>query len=173
MAGKPTDRQDRLRSLPSLDVLLRRPGVEELEREHGRQLVRDALRALLEAVRGEIREGAGADTSPEALEEGLREAVAREMAPGLRPVINATGIVIHTNMGRAPLPRAAQEAVARTAGSYLNLELDLETGERGRRGGRLEEHVRAVTGAEAALVVNNNAGAVLLMLRWPRGARWW
>jgi L-seryl-tRNA(Ser) seleniumtransferase len=164
MSGKPPGRQDRLRSLPSLDVLLRRPGVEALEAEHGREVVRGCLRDLLDSVRREILDGGDPDASPEALEEGLRREAGRVMAPGLRRVINATGIVIHTNMGRAPLPAAAREAVARTAGGYLNLELELETGERGRRGARLEEHVRAVTGAEAALVVNNNAGAVLLML---------
>src|SRR5690606_26509133 len=94
----------------------------------------------------------------------VRELVKKRMMSSLRPVINATGVVLHTNLGRAPLSDAACEAVLKIARGYCNLEIDLDTGNRGERYSHVEEILCRLTGAEAALVVNNNAGAVLLAL---------
>jgi L-seryl-tRNA(Ser) seleniumtransferase len=152
------------RQLPSIDRLLRRPAVEALSGRHGRSAVRDAAREILEEARQKLQQGEPTSTEVDEIEKALRARLDRAARSGLRPVINATGVVLHTNLGRAPLGDAALEALSRTAGRYLNLEMDLETGERGGRGRRLLELVCAVTGAEAACVVNNNAGAVLLML---------
>ena len=91
-----------------------------------------------------------------------RELLAELERPSLRRVINATGVIVHTNLGRAPLPAAARDAVARACDGYCNLELDLASGERGSRHAHVEALIRELTGAEAALVVNNGAGAVLL-----------
>src|SRR5437660_1647932 len=136
------------------------PPVDELAREVGDPLAVDAARAVIERARDEIR--AGGD--PGDLAARLREELVDARRPRLRRVINATGIVVHTNLGRAPLAEEAVERVAEVARGYSNLEYDLVEGARGSR----QDHVAAVlgrlTGAEAALVVNNNAAAVLLAL---------
>ncbi len=152
-----------LRKLPSVDRLLGEEAVEELITTYGHRQTVNALRETLDAVRDEVR--AGADVP------GIGTLVSRAgahleelLAPTLRPVINATGVIIHTNMGRAPLSsatRAAMEAVSR---GYSTLEYDLQAGRRGHRTIHAEKLLRELTGAEAALVVNNNAGAVLLAL---------
>jgi L-seryl-tRNA(Ser) seleniumtransferase len=99
-----------------------------------------------------------------------REVLVTLERPSLRRVINATGVILHTNLGRAPLPASAREAVARAADGYSNLELDLDTGERGSRHAHVEDLLRELTGAEAAIVVNNGAGAVLLAAAALAGA---
>jgi L-seryl-tRNA(Ser) seleniumtransferase len=104
----------------------------------------------------------GTDPGAAAIQDRARELVAELQRPSLRPVLNATGVVIHTNLGRAPLPGTARNALDRVSASYSNLELDLETGERGSRHAHVEEVLRELTGAEAATVVNNGAAAVLL-----------
>ena len=124
---------------------------------HGRPPVVRELRALLERRRGQ-----GGAASEAELIADLRAALAAAVAPSLVPVINATGVVIHTNLGRAPLPAAAAERVARIAQGYSNLEYDLARGERGDREIHAETRLRGLLGAEATLVVNNNAAAVLL-----------
>jgi L-seryl-tRNA(Ser) seleniumtransferase len=140
----------RLRDLPSVDELVR--GVED-------PLAVGAARALLERAREEIRAGA----EPGDLRARLGEELAGTRRPALRRVLNATGVLVHTNLGRAPLPAAALERLQEAAG-YSNLEYDLSSGSRGSRQDHLAPLLRRLTGAEAALVVNNNAAALLLTL---------
>jgi L-seryl-tRNA(Ser) seleniumtransferase len=141
----------RLRDLPSVD---------ELARGFDDPLVVDAARDVLERAREEIR--AGAD--PGDLRARLGDALADARRPSLRRVLNATGVIVHTNLGRAPLADAALDHVRETARGYSNLEYDLSTGSRGSRQDHVASLLRRLTGAEAALVVNNNAAAVLLAL---------
>ena len=117
----------------------------------------------LDAARQRIRQGGEADGAEEIAALVCRRAEEAGLAEPRR-VINATGVVIHTNLGRAPLSRAAMQAAEEAAAGYSNLEFDLESGRRGSRQARLESLIRQVTGAEAALAVNNNASAVLLGL---------
>jgi L-seryl-tRNA(Ser) seleniumtransferase len=140
----------RLRDLPSVDELVR--GVDDA-------LAVPAARTVLEQAREEIR--AGAD--PGDLGERLADALAAARRPALRRVLNATGVLVHTNLGRAPLAAAALERV-RDAAGYSNLEYDLSSGSRGSRQDHLGPLLRRLTGADAAIVVNNNAAAVLLAL---------
>jgi L-seryl-tRNA(Ser) seleniumtransferase len=141
----------RLRDLPSVDELA-----------HGSDdpLAVDAARAVLARAREEIRAGA----NPGDLGERLQQELSATRAPRLRRVINATGVIVHTNLGRAPLAAAALELVAEAAAGYSNLEYDLVAGGRGSRQTHVTDLLRRLTGAEAALVVNNNAAAVLLAL---------
>jgi L-seryl-tRNA(Ser) seleniumtransferase len=146
----------RLRDLPSLDRLLRDERLAALDRG----AATDAARAALAAARDEIRAG---DEPGDLVERALAEAAAAR-APRLRRVLNATGVIVHTNLGRAPLPAEALERVADVARGYSNLEYELAPGERGSRQEHCAPLLRRLTGAAAALVVNNNAGAVLLAL---------
>jgi L-seryl-tRNA(Ser) seleniumtransferase len=146
----------RLRDLPSVDELLR----DERLAGEPRALAVGAARAALERMREEIR--AGADPG-EPVERVLAELATRR-SPRLQRVLNATGVVVHTNLGRAPLAPAALARVTDVAGGYSNLELDLGDGRRGSRHSHLADALRRLTGAESALVVNNNAAAVLLAL---------
>ncbi len=152
-----------LRALPSVDRLLQAPPVQGWIAEAGRALVVEAVRAALtEARQRYAQEGV-------VLQEGALIDLARGLldawtAPSLRPVINATGVILHTNLGRAPLSQRALQAIREAALGYSNLEYDLESGRRGSRLVHAEELLRRLTGAEAALVVNNNAAAVLLVL---------
>ncbi len=136
------------------------PSVDELAREAGDPLAVDAARVVIEQAREEIRTG----TDPGDLRARLREELADARAPRLRGVINATGVVIHTNLGRAPLAEEALTRVVAAGRGYSNLEYDLAAGERGSRQDHCAAVLRRLTGAEAALVVNNNAGAVVLAL---------
>jgi L-seryl-tRNA(Ser) seleniumtransferase len=149
-----------LRELPSVDELLGRQELEALVAEHGRPLVLAAARAALERAREEVK--AGFPTG-DLIERTTLELEAR-LRPGLRRVLNATGVVVHTNLGRAPLAYAALERVREIGVGYSNLEYDLESGSRGSRQDHVATLLRELTGAEAALVVNNNAAAVLLAL---------
>src|SRR5579875_771259 len=149
-----------LRALPSVDRLLRHPLLSALPPTPLRV---EAARQALEAARAAIQAGA-APPSAEAL---AREVLARYAAldqPSLRPVINATGVIIHTNLGRAPLSDEALAAMRAVAEGYSNLEYDLDAGARGSRLAHLDHLLRRVTGAEAGMAVNNNASAILLML---------
>src|SRR3954447_13043324 len=136
------------------------PSVDELAREADDPLAVDAARAVIDRAREEIQ--AGAD--PGDLTARLREELADARRPRLRRVLNATGVVVHTNLGRAPLAEEAVERVADAARGYSNLEFDLAEGSRGSRQDHVAAILRRLTGAEAALVVNNNAAAVLLAL---------
>jgi len=152
-----------LRSLPSVDSLLQLDTTQSLIDHFGRDLTLQALRACLDDARQGIREGEADRTSDHIL--SCAEAKLLEwMAPSLRAVINATGVILHTNLGRAPLSQDAQAAISHLSTSYINLEYDLESGERGHRETHIESLITRLTGAETALVVNNNAAAVLLGL---------
>ena len=151
----------RLRDLPSIDELLR----DERLAAESRPLALAAARSALERAREEIRAGAepGFVDSGDLVERTLAD-LSRQRRPQLRRVLNATGVLLHTNLGRAPLAAAALERVLAIGGGYSNLEYDLTAGARGSRQDHLAPLVRRLTGAEAALVVNNNAAAVLLAL---------
>jgi len=134
--------------------------VDELARGVDDPLAVDAARRVIDRAREEIR--AGAD--PGDLGERLRVELEQAQRPRLRRVLNATGVIVHTNLGRAPLPSAAVERVRDTAAAYSNLEYDLDAGARGSRQDHIAADLHRLTGAEGALVVNNNAAAVLLAL---------
>lgn len=153
---------DTRRQLPSVDALLRsEPGRRAAER-FGRDVVKAAIRTVLDEVRASVQRGRRAPDQEQLMARGAN--LAARAVLGLAHVINATGVVLHTNLGRAPLPPDAVRAVARAAQGYSDLELDRETGARGRRTSRAEFLLTAITGAESALVVNNNAAAILLLL---------
>ena len=136
------------------------PSVDELTREFDDPLAVEAARAVLERAREEIRAGA----EPGDLAARLREELASARRPHLRRVLNATGVIVHTNLGRAPLSESALERIHDVARGYSNLEYDLSAGARGSRQNHAADLLRRLTGAEAALVVNNNAAAVMLAL---------
>lgn len=152
------------RSIPSIDKVRQRPGVAALEERYGKSAVLDALRAEADAIRAGLGAGASYPDVAATIESGAAARLEREQAGSLRPVINATGVVIHTNLGRAPLSAGAAARVAALASGYSNLEYDLEAGRRGRRDVHAERLICRLTGAEAACVVNNNAAATLLTL---------
>jgi L-seryl-tRNA(Ser) seleniumtransferase len=158
------DRSSQLRRIPAVDELLVRPALQSLEGRAGRPLLVEATREVLETLRRRITAGEAADFSLQGLEEKILARVERELAFSLRRVINATGVILHTNLGRAPLAREALERVAEAAAGYSNLEYDLERGERGKRDAHTDCLLSKLLGAEAALVVNNNAAAVFLAL---------
>jgi L-seryl-tRNA(Ser) seleniumtransferase len=151
------------RRIPSLDRLLREAPVVALVERYGRRYVTQTARAELERVREALAHG-GKAFDEDAFIEACTRRLARESSGSLRPVFNLTGTVLHTNLGRALLPRAAVEAVVQSMTRPLNLELDLEHAQRGERDGHVEALVTELTGGEAALVVNNNAAAVYLAL---------
>jgi L-seryl-tRNA(Ser) seleniumtransferase len=148
-----------LRALPSVHQLLEEEPAAALIAEHGRPLVRFAVQRILEEERG-----SGLIAEPGARWSAIEHAIAELRRPRLRPVVNATGVILHTNLGRAPLAAAAAQAAAAIAGRYSTLEFDPRTGRRGRRHDLVSDLLRHLTGAEAAAVVNNCAAAVLLML---------
>ena len=153
----------RLRSLPSVDRLLGHPRLQRLLADFAREPVTDLVRRELDRARASIARG-GPAPSVDDLAEAVAATAAALWRPSPRRVINATGVVIHTNLGRAPLSADAQAAVAAAADGYSDLEYDVEEGVRGSRQSHVEHLVTALTGAEAALVVNNNASALLLAL---------
>jgi L-seryl-tRNA(Ser) seleniumtransferase len=136
------------------------PSVDELAREVDDPLAVDAARAVLDRARDEIRAGG----APGDLRAAVEAEIAAARASSLRRVLNATGVIVHTNLGRAPLASAALERVLAVGAGYSNLEYSLDEGARGSRQTHLAAALRRLTGAEAALVVNNNAGAMLLAL---------
>jgi L-seryl-tRNA(Ser) seleniumtransferase len=164
--GAPEFRGPMLRGLPSVDSLVRqissRPETQALPRPRLTALVRD----VLDAERQRLRAGRGSTSATDAdsLVSRVLEEVRRSGPFSLRPVINATGVVLHTNLGRALLGPSALERLGQIGGEYSNLELDLASKERGSRYAHVEVLLRRLTGAEDALVVNNNAAAVLLAL---------
>lgn len=153
---------DARRRLPSVDALLRSAPGRRVADRFGRPVARQALRAVLDEARGRVKRGRPPPTDEVLLARAAH--VAARAALGLSAVINATGVILHTNLGRAPLPEVAVRAAARAARGYSDLEVDRETGKRGRRTSRAEFLLTSLTGAEDALVVNNNAAALLLAL---------
>ncbi len=152
-----------LRQLPSIDALLQNPTLRDLEERFGHTIVLDACRDALDAARKNILAGGDAPM-PALLLDDVATRVERAVRPSLVPVINATGVIIHTNLGRAPLSPETLDAMRAAAMGYSNLEYNLDAGARGSRHAHAEEILRRLTGAEAALVVNNNAAAVMLIL---------
>jgi L-seryl-tRNA(Ser) seleniumtransferase len=152
-----------LRQLPSVDLLLQTPQVQTLVGEHGHDATVEAIRVVLQDTRQSILAGADAPSN-ETLVQAVQAHFRAQHLGRLQPLINATGVIIHTNLGRAPLSQDALEAIKAVAGGYSNLEFDLTLGERGGRGLSVERLLARLTGAEAALAVNNNASAVLLVL---------
>ena len=166
----PSLRQQVLRKIPSVDDILSRPEIVDLLKVHPRHVVVEAIREGLGRLREEILHKEelppSGDTlfSFENLYPLFQKEIDLQIQPRLRRVINATGVVIHTNLGRAPLHPSAIEHLIEISKTYSNLEYDLDRGERGSRYAHVEEILCRLSGAESALVVNNNAGAVLLVL---------
>ena len=158
-----SDHNGALRQLPSVDRLLRQMAEEDKTASYPRDILVSTLRAVLSEARAAVREG-GEPPEPSQLIARALERLERTFLPSLRPVINATGVIIHTNLGRAPLSFESILAVLDTAGEYSNLEFRLDEGARGSRHEHVSELLRKITGAEDAITVNNNASAVLLIL---------
>ena len=154
-----------LQTLPSVEQLLQTQHAGDLIAQYGRPLTLDALHSILDEVRTRLK----LDPQVAAPENDLilsqtESRLSAWTAPTLQPVINATGVILHTNLGRAPLSKSAIEAMTQVSSGYSNLELDLETGKRGSRLNHAEDVLKKLLGVEAAVVVNNNASAVLLVL---------
>jgi L-seryl-tRNA(Ser) seleniumtransferase len=155
--------QEQLRLLPSVDELLHSDSGLQLIEQFSRTMTLQAIRISLAQARLHIRQGAACPSSDELLT--VAEKILDEwQRPSLQPVINGTGVIINTNLGRSPLSKEALQAVQQVAGGYTNLEYELEVGERGSRHSHVSTLLCELTGAEAALVTNNNAAAVLLAL---------
>ncbi|MBZ0314791.1 MAG: L-seryl-tRNA(Sec) selenium transferase [Anaerolineae bacterium] len=152
------------RDLPSVNSLLDESAIHLLVEVYGRETVLTEVRHVLQETRSDLQNGNSDLTSIVFLIQQISQNLVEKFQLSLRPVINATGVILHTNLGRAPLSEAALEAVQQVAGSYSNLEFDLETGTRGKRQQHIEDLVSEVIGAEAAMVVNNNAAGVMLTL---------
>jgi L-seryl-tRNA(Ser) seleniumtransferase len=155
-----------LRELPSVDRLLNHPRCEALLTRYNREYLIQKCREALDQSRVQIRQGKsiGGALKDEAIVARVEAQIGLESQPGLGRVVNATGTILHTNLGRALLSQAAIDAVMTVAGDPVNLEYDLVAGKRGRREATIEKLLTELTGAEAATVVNNNAAAVLLGL---------
>lgn len=158
---------NQFRSLPSVTQVLDAAAKHPSGQVHPRELLVQAIRGELSALRQCLARGEAIDGTADAasLAERVVERLGREMRPKLRPVINATGIVLHTNLGRAPIASTAAEAARHAAGGYLNLELDLDSGKRSSRQDAVREWICRLTGAESATAVNNNAAATVIALR--------
>jgi L-seryl-tRNA(Ser) seleniumtransferase len=173
-AGKPAispEQADQLRRIPSVEELLSRPRLAEFANRMDRDQLVLLLRDVLSAVRAQITAPQSAGTSVtvtsldfDSIEELIAAEASRILQPSLQPVINATGVILHTNLGRAPLSAAVVEAIKNAATQYSNLEYSLASGARGRRDDHTSELLVRLTGAEDAIVVNNCAAAVLLVL---------
>jgi L-seryl-tRNA(Ser) seleniumtransferase len=154
---------EQLRLLPSIDELLQSEAGQQLTLHYSRPLALRAVRASIAQARAAIRDGAPCP-SYDVLLAAAEQMLVQEQQPALRPIINATGVIINTNLGRSPLSRSALMAIQEVASGYSNLEYELEAGERGSRHTHVAALLCELTGAEAALVTNNNAAAVLLAL---------
>ena len=162
------DQQKLLRMLPGVDHVLEICSTRPFFEDVPKTVLVNAIRSILERLRNKILESKG-DITAESLSdtsttEAVMAAVSRAMTPNLIPLVNATGVVVHTNLGRSLLPEVVVANVAVVAGRYSNLEYDLEAGKRGSRHAVVEELLCDISGAQAAMAVNNNAGAVLLCL---------
>jgi len=152
------------RRLPPVHAVLDRPGLAAALATRGREATLGAVRAALDDARLALARGEDPPVDPDSLARAAEARLAAER-PALRPVLNATGVLLNTGLGRAPLAAEAAEAVDRVVRGYCNLEFDLDLGERGRRGDGVEALLARLTGAEAAAVVNNNAAATILAVR--------
>ncbi|NPU86088.1 MAG: L-seryl-tRNA(Sec) selenium transferase [Syntrophaceae bacterium] len=162
------EKKSRLRKLPKIDEMMLLLEKREFLRQMPREFVREACRSAVDDLRRRILAMETGNDFPVPDLQAVADAVEKRMAdlrsPRLKRVVNATGVILHTNLGRAPLSREAVRRVAEVAGGYSNLEFDLEKGERGLRYDHIRDLLLLLTGAEEALVVNNNAAAVLLVL---------
>ncbi len=164
MNPHPSELQDELRSIPPVNDWLAEPCVARCAETIGRDRTVTALREILDTLRQRILSGERPDAA-RFVAAAFAERFGREGSRGLRRVINATGILLHTGLGRAPLSAEALDAIRLTAAGYCDLELDLDTGLRGRRVDAVRDTIVSLTGAEAATVVNNNAAATIVALR--------
>ncbi|MEW6002662.1 MAG: L-seryl-tRNA(Sec) selenium transferase [Nitrospirota bacterium] len=158
------EKQQLLSSLPSVDEILKSQQGIEWQRTYPRRYVLQAIRETINFRRREILEGITADLSEESIMADIERRIEQLSSFSLRPLINATGVVIHTNLGRSILSERILENIKRVSENYSNLEYDLEAGKRGKRYTHIKRVLKEVTGAEETLVVNNNAAAVLLCL---------
>ncbi|MGB6876013.1 MAG: L-seryl-tRNA(Sec) selenium transferase [Candidatus Acidiferrales bacterium] len=163
-----TERTALLRQIPSVDEVLHEianaPETAKLMQSAGRSMTAGTVREVLAEVRKKARHGAASALSAADIHAEIARKIEAKLVPSLRAVINATGVVLHTNLGRAPLARQAAERIAATATRYSNLEYHIATGERGKRDAHTNRALAELSGAEAAIVVNNNAAAVFLVL---------
>ncbi|HKS96525.1 MAG TPA: L-seryl-tRNA(Sec) selenium transferase [Terriglobia bacterium] len=162
--SKTSSAESLLRQIPSVDELLSRPALHELEQGLGHRVALEATRQVLGKLRERIIAGPAPEISLDALDVEIAQTAEAMAEFSLRPVINATGVILHTNLGRAPLAREAVEHLTQVATAYSNLEYNLEAGERGKRDAHTERLFAELVGAESTLVVNNNAAAVFLAL---------
>jgi L-seryl-tRNA(Ser) seleniumtransferase len=154
-----------MKEIPKVDRILGWPEISGLLEKHPRPEVLAAIRTVLDQLREQVMDrGGSAQLEPGRICARVFSELASRIRPSLQPVINGTGVVVHTNLGRSPLADEAEEAIQRVSAGYSNLEFDLESGERGSRYAHVEGLICELTGAEAALVVNNNAAAVILAL---------
>lgn len=159
-----TNKQSLLRSLPSVDGLLTHSDIQDLIQTYSRPLVVDAIRTILDTTRQQILSDEASDINESNLIDRVSMHLEKQFQPTLRPVINATGVIIHTNLGRALLSKSAQTAMVNVAGNYNTLEFDLDNGKRGSRLVHASQLLRDLTGADDAIVVNNNASALIMIL---------
>jgi L-seryl-tRNA(Ser) seleniumtransferase len=164
MPGKETPPAGLLRKIPRKDAILAHPGAQPLLAEGGREFFGTCLDGVLDGLRGRIKGGEAPPLDAPSILAAVRERMAARRAPRLCRAINATGVILHTGLGRAVLPPAALEAVASEQKGYSILEVDRDTGERSIRETPVADLLREITGAESAVVVNNNAGATLIAL---------
>ena len=165
--GISAEQAELLRQIPSVDELLLQPRLAALSKRVDRNLVVEIARAVLADLRARITgdpNWTAIHVEASDVEAMIASLVERILSRSLQTVINATGVILHTNLGRAPLPEGVVEEFRRTATQYSNLEYDLEAGERGKRDVHTAELLTRLTGAEAAIVVNNCAAAVLVTL---------
>ena len=159
----PNENQSELRKLPSVEKVLSSPEIAQAIERYSHPVVTATVRDIIDKIREHVTKGTQIPPF-EAIIEMVRYHLTVEWPGFLEPVINATGIILHTNLGRAPLSAAAVDSLSKLLGGYYALELDLATGERGVRAQSMEKLLQVATGAESVLVVNNNAAAVLLVL---------
>lgn len=153
-----------LSRLPSIDLLLKTPEMDQIIQHFGRPLSLAAARAVLDVIRSDYINSQEPIPDQPVIINRIRSQVETWLQPSLFSVINATGVILHTNLGRSPLSRATRAAINDASEGYSNLELNLETGKRGSRDGHASLLLSQLTGADAGFVVNNNAGALLLVL---------
>lgn len=156
--------KEQLMKIPSVDEVLRSEALRHCVNSYSKNLVTQAIRETLGKIRTDIMAGHKVDTSMANIEALVRQYLDNMLKPSVKRVVNASGVVLHTNLGRAILCTEAIEAVTVAAGNPVNLEFDMEKGERGNRDSHIEAIICHLTGAEAATIVNNNAGAVFLTL---------
>jgi L-seryl-tRNA(Ser) seleniumtransferase len=160
----PDSLQDSMRRIPAVDQLLLRPKIAHWVASTSRAFVVSEIQKLLHDIRSAIRSGEGPGQIPEDFDDAFELRLQIRLRPALRVVVNATGVILHTNLGRAPLSSAAQTCLSAYSGHYTNLEFDLERGERSQRDRLVEPALAELLGCESAIVVNNNAAAVFLIL---------